>query len=395
MTDNKELELYIHIPFCVKKCDYCDFLSYGRRDTEALFSTCVCGYTGARADMIYRRYAKSLIKEIEGKCYKYHGFTVVSVFIGGGTPSILPEGEINGIMTTVKNCFSLAEDVEITIEANPGTLTREKLIEYKNSGINRLSMGLQSANNNELKTLGRVHTYEVFLKNYKLAREVGFTNINVDLMGSIPGQNLESFTISLEKVIELSPEHISSYELIIEEGTPFYSRYNDNADDLPSEDEEREIYYRTRELLEANGYKQYEISNYAKASYECKHNIGYWTGRSYLGFGLGASSYDKDTVRYKNTSEMGLYIKGDYSKYEETSLDMNDNMGEFMFLGLRMNSGVSAEEFENRFGQDMFDVYGDVIQKNVGLGLLSRDGDRIKLTKLGMDVANRVMSEFV
>ncbi len=377
----QELEIYIHIPFCIKKCDYCDFLSSVNYSKD---------------------YVPSLIKEIENvelNNIKKQEYIVKSIFIGGGTPSILEGKDIADILNSVYMRFGLATDAEITIEANPGTLTKKKLEVYKSAGINRISMGLQTTNNKELLELGRIHTYEEFLQNYKLARLLGFENINVDLMSAIPGQTQESWKEVLENIIGLAPEHISAYSLIIEEGTKFFEKYNKNMLLLPSEDVERQIYYDTKKILEAAGYQRYEISNYSKKGYECRHNIGYWQRVNYIGFGLGASSFINHT-RFSNVRDMQEYLKAtdcDYTNFHQeiNYLSMQEEMEEFMFLGLRLIDGVSIAKFEDVFKEDFNKIYGKCVDKLVDQKLVSINQDRICLTEKGIDLSNYVMAEFL
>lgn len=390
--NKRELELYIHIPFCARKCAYCDFLSF------------------AAPERAYREYVDKLIEEICGQSENFAGYRVTTIFVGGGTPSILPAWLMEAIFAALYEYFDIAEDAEITLEANPGTLTMEKLETYLQCGINRLSIGLQSADDRELKYLGRIHTYDDFLKSYQRAREAGFTNINVDLMSAIPGQDVHSWKTTLRKVMMLKPEHISAYSLIIEEGTPFFDRYGAAADDgkkdgilclpdLPDEETDREIYHLTRELMAAQGYERYEISNYARPGYECRHNIGYWTGAEYLGLGLGAASYTFG-FRYHNTADLkeylslNLYEAGAAARdIQEQSLE--DKMEEFMFLGLRLMRGVSGSEFLERFGHNMWNVYGAVLPKLQEQGLIDTDAPWVRLTDLGIDVSNVVLAEFL
>ena len=283
----KELEIYIHIPFCVRMCAYCDFLS------------------GPASDKTIENYVEKLLEEIEAHRVQNEGSTVTTVFFGGGTPSILSGTQMTRVIEKLKEVFQIEESAEISMEANPGTVTKEKLTAYKNAGINRISFGLQSANNEDLKVLGRIHTYEEFLESFRLARECGFNNINVDLISAIPNQNMESWEKSLKKIICLNPEHISAYSLIIEEGTPFFEMYGEDSErekELPDEEEERAIYHRTEELLNEAGYHRYEISNYAKEGKECQHNLGYWERKNYLGIGLGASSLMNNVI-FKNTED--------------------------------------------------------------------------------------------
>jgi len=407
--NKKDLELYLHIPFCARKCEYCDFLSFAAPERE------------------YQMYVGKLIEEIYGQSVCFQGRPVTSVFLGGGTPSILPAGLMEQIFIALREAFAIAEDAEITVEANPGTLTMEKLEVYRLCGINRLSLGLQSADDGELRYLGRIHTYDDFLKSYQRARQAGFTNISVDLMSALPGQDLHSWKNTLRKVMMLKPEHISAYSLIIEEGTPFFEKYGEPAecggaagnggaecgcagghaaaaeDDgilpLPDEETDREMYHLTKQLLAAQGYARYEISNYAKPGYECRHNIGYWTGADYLGLGLGASSY-LDGCRFHNTADMEEYLTLDLRQpgaaaREIQNLTLKEKMEEFMFLGLRMMRGVSGSEFLGRFGQNLWNVYGDVLPALEAQGLLTVNPPEIRLTERGIDVSNVVLSEFL
>lgn len=282
------------------------------------------------------------------------------------------------------------------MEANPGTLTKENLRLYRAAGVNRLSIGCQSVHDAELKTLGRIHTFAQFAESFTLAREAGFTNINVDLMSAIPGQDLAAWRDCLEKITDFAPEHISAYSLIIEEGTPFFEMQDTLA--LPDEDTEREMYELTREFLAKKGYIQYEISNYARPGRECRHNIGYWDQTPYLGLGLGASSY-KDGVRWKNTPDMAAYLAqadaGQFARADEERLTVEEQMEEFMFLGLRMTRGVSISLFQERFGVEMAAVYQKPIEHFVREKLLTIRQNRVCLTEKGMDLADMVMAEFM
>ena len=382
----KELEIYIHIPFCVKKCAYCDFLS-NTQDEKTI-----------------ELYVSSLLEEIRAHASKQKfvsDYEVTTIFLGGGTPSVLEANQIQRIFEIFNTCFKISQDAEITIEANPGTVTAEKLQAYKKCGINRISFGLQSTNNEELKLLGRIHTYEEFLESYQLARSCGFDNINVDLISAIPKQTVSSWEETLQKVIGLEPEHISAYSLIVEEGTPFAKLYGEgcpDAHDLPSEEEERAIYHQTEELLEKAGYHRYEISNYAKTGKECRHNLGYWERKDYLGIGLGAASLINN-VRYKNTDDLLYYMEhsSDLSAIQENveKLSLQERMEEFMFLGLRKMEGVSVTEFENIFEKTMEECYGEHIQKLKEQGLLEQKDGRLMLTRRGIDVSNYVFGEFL
>lgn len=377
----KPIEIYIHIPFCMQKCRYCDFLSY------------------AAADEVKEKYLVALVEEISYYAKDFAEYEVDTVFIGGGTPSCIDAKWIEEIMECIKTHFKCNPDWEVSMEANPGTVTKDKLDCYKEAGINRISFGLQSAHNKELKMLGRIHTYEEFKESFRLAREAGFTNINVDLMSALPGQSLESYRESLSKVVELKPEHISAYSLIIEEGTDFYRNLNALEPILPSEDEEREMYAYTEEFLGSHGYKRYEISNYAKEGMECRHNVGYWRRKDYVGFGLGAASC-VNNVRFSNTSDMTEYVgekaEGDWKTIRKNIqiLSREEQMEETMFLGLRMMEGVNVSEFEKTFGTSIHGVYGSVLKKGQEEGLLTV-GDYASLTPKGIDVSNYVMAQFL
>lgn len=408
----KELELYLHIPFCERKCAYCDFLS-------------------APADLPVRiSYIKKLQEEIAYYGAQYGEYQVSSIFFGGGTPTILEGYQLAAILETVKEHFNITTDAEITVECNPGTLTAGKAEKLVQAGFNRLSMGLQSADDRELQLLGRIHNFAQFLESYDLARKAGFRNINVDLMSALPGQTLKSWQDTLQKVTALRPEHISAYSLIIEEGTPFYERF---AEDerireeggrprlLPEEDVERQMYELTETFLQIKGYERYEISNYAKPGYECRHNCGYWTRKDYLGLGLGASSL-VEHQRLQNTSDLKTYLEQEYSPQcegqhehiaetiqlqEETgltqtghhihieTLDKKSEMEEFMFLGLRLMVGISRQQFEKKFQVTLNSVYGEVLRKLKGEQLIEEVAGYVRLTEHGIDVSNYVLAEFL
>ncbi len=385
---SKELELYLHIPFCVRKCDYCDFLSMPANEE------------------LRRHYVDCLMEEIKQKAALCREYQVTSVFFGGGTPSILPGVQIWELMEVLRSCFQICEDAEVTVECNPGTLTRQKLIYYKMAGVNRLSIGLQSANNQELQRLGRIHTYEEFLDSFGQARAMGFKNINVDLMSALPGQKQEDWINTLNKVLAVRPEHISAYSLMVEEGTPFYERYGEDERRreqgepplyLPSEEMEREMYLSTQELLRNKGYVRYEISNYAFPGRECRHNIGYWKLTPYLGLGLGSSSF-LEAVRFSNTKDLKTYLSGENFSQEDCAyvfLDKRQRMEEFMFLGLRMMEGISRSLFQQMFGIKLEAVYGNVLEQLQQQGLLKQQEGRVALTEAGISVSNYVLSEFL
>lgn len=401
MNQCKKMGLYLHIPFCIKKCDYCDFLS-----STADSKTMEC-------------YTKALIREIELSREKMRQYLVDTVFIGGGTPSVLKGKVIEEIMTALRENAPISKNAEITIECNPGTIDAEKLYSYKKAGINRISFGLQSAHDKELKNIGRIHTYEQFLESYHMAEKIGFENINIDLMSGLPGQSLKSYQETLERVIELNPPHISAYSLIVEEGTKMFQRVEhamaEGRTILPMEEEERNMYYLTKELLQKAGYERYEISNYAKAGYTCRHNAGYWKRKEYLGFGIGASSLYQEE-RYKNVDDIGLYMNvllGRDKTYdrEETAmsdrdilveieenqqkLSIKEQMEEFMFLGLRMMEGVSVQEFQEKFNKPYGDIYGRITERFVEQKLLEWKKKHIRLTERGIDLSNYVMAEFL
>lgn len=381
---SKKLEIYIHIPFCVKKCGYCDFLSFAAPG-------------GRRAAYVDALTAEILAWDTA------EDREVSSVFLGGGTPSILKGEQTEAILAAVGRRFRLAPDAEITAECNPGTLDEEKLRAYRRAGINRLSIGLQSADNEELRRLGRIHTWEEFLRNFRLARQLGFSNINVDLISALPGQSPESWRETLRRVTELEPEHISAYSLIVEEGTPFYARYGEDAARreagkepffLPTEEEERRMYADTESILCSAGYGHYEISNYARPGYACRHNIGYWEREDYLGFGLGASSLYQEK-RWRNTDDLTRYLAGNFPKEDLQELSEREQMEETMFLGLRMLSGVSLNRFREAFGKECRAVYGPVIERQKELGLLKEENGFLALTARGLDVSNYCMAEFL
>lgn len=378
MEQNKKIELYVHIPFCVKKCDYCDFLSApAGRDTQ-------------------EQYVQALLHEIQTEGGRRKE-PVASVFIGGGTPSILEADLLEKILKALYRCFYIEKEAEVTMEANPGTLTLEKLRICRENGVNRLSLGLQSPDDTELASLGRIHDYQQFLESYQMVREAGFHNVNVDLMFGIPGQTRDGWEKSLRIVAALNPEHISAYSLIIEEGTPFAAR---NLK-LPDEDTEYQMYEDTARILGEYGFEQYEISNYARGGKACIHNIGYWTGVSYLGLGLGAASL-MDGCRFTNTTSLERYTTAsrkpdfpDNIRKDLIKLTRQEQMEEFMFLGLRLRSGISKVEFAQRFGIPIEEIYGDVIRRYKELALLQEENGRIFLSRHGIHVSNTVMADFL
>lgn len=369
------MEIYIHIPFCAKKCEYCDFLS---------------GPAGGKEQ---RAYVQALLKEIRA-AEEGQGRSVSSIFIGGGTPSLLKEDLLGSILNEIYKKFNLEPGAEISIEVNPGTVSSKKLEAYRRMGINRLSIGLQSTDDRELKTLGRLHNYAQFLETYQAAGNAGFDNINIDLMSALPDQTYEGWVANLRRTAELSPAHISAYSLIIEEGTPFAMRELN----LPDEETEYRMYEDTAAILEEYGYEQYEISNYAKKGRRCRHNVGYWTRCDYLGLGLGAASL-WGKKRFSNTADMEEYLRNsafpERIRLMEPVLSKEDEMAEFMFLGLRMTEGVSETAFRQGFGVEMREIYGEVLKKYTGMELLEEKDGRIFLTRKGIHVSNSVMSDFL
>ena len=416
-----DLAIYIHIPFCVRKCAYCDFLSF-----PAVLNK-------------QEQYVNALIEEIRFYGKKTNHSTVKTVFIGGGTPSSIPVSLLEKICKTVHDCFTYAKNIEFSIEVNPGTVTKEKLCLYKKAGINRISIGCQSLNDDELKILGRIHDSKTFLKTFEDARSAGFDNINIDLMSAIPGQSFDSWSRTLSKAVSLKPEHISAYSLIIEEGTPFYEHYSEvvdrdnydveseliskgkvaelrenskNADvqwpPLPTENEERAMYDFTEEFLSQNGYHRYEISNYARndGDYECRHNKAYWTRGEYLGFGIGAASLYKES-RWSNPRSIEDYISFWQNKNTDSSipvkhfvedyqeLSVSEQKEEFILLGLRLCRGISLKDYEDTFKEPIYKDYGQKINHFIKASLLDEKDGRLFFTKKGIAVSNAILAELL
>ncbi len=370
----KEIGIYVHIPYCKRKCDYCDFLSYeGKEET-------------------IEKYISTIKKEIDDCTFK--GFDIGTIYIGGGTPSYIDSKYIKELIDKIREKFIVSRDVEITIEVNPGTVTEAKLNEYKKAGINRLSIGLQSTDNKILKKIGRIHTYEQFLETYNLAREKGFKNINVDLILALPNEDEEAITEQVQKIIDLKPEHISVYSLILEDGTKLRKKVDNNEIQLPSDEEEREMYWSAKRLLEQNGYEHYEISNYSLPGYNSRHNTDCWNQKEYLGFGTAAHSYYQQK-RYSNQKTIEKYIENFRDKTIEEEQTREDTAKEYMMLGLRKISGVSISEFERKFQINPLFYFRFEISKLVDEELIEVDLDNIKLTNKGLDLANQVWQEFV
>ena len=398
--NKRPLGLYLHFPFCVRKCRYCDFLSFPS------------GEAGREI------YLERLKEEIKARGAIYQDYNIETLFIGGGTPSLMTGQQLTELLDTVRASFHVSPVGEWTMECNPGTTDAETLRIYRNAGINRLSFGLQSMNDEELKYLGRIHTAKQFAENYQAARRVGFENINIDLMSALPGQTTASWMDTLNKAAAFEPEHLSAYSLIIEEGTPFWDLYGDdrsgeaNADGiiadggagqqgkaaipaLPDEDSERQMYHLTKRILAEKGYDRYEISNYARKGFECRHNLIYWQRKDYLGLGLGAASMVGNR-RFSNVSDMTSYMH-DWSYCQEEILDRKAQIEETMFLGLRCTAGVSDRMFTEKFGQSMMDIYGDIIRKYLSEGFLiynPSDG-RLAFSEAGTDVSNWILSDFL
>ncbi len=385
----KEIGIYVHIPFCIRKCYYCDFVSFTNQEENI------------------EKYIEAVIKEIES--YELEEYNVTTIYIGGGTPSSIESRYIEKILHKIKekiiNNETKFNDIEITIEINPGTIDRKKLQDYEEMGINRLSIGLQSTNNEILKNIGRIHTYEEFLEGYILARSIGFDNINVDLMIGLPNQTIEKIKDSVEKVINLEPEHISVYSLIVEEGTKIENLLNMNKITLPEEELERNMYWYVKNKLELNGYIHYEISNFAKENKQSKHNVNCWEQKEYIGIGTAAYSY-LNNIRYGNTSNIQKYIetqdfksKKELEKNKIRIIDevqtLEDKKKEYMLLSLRKIEGVSIKKFKEKYVENPIFLYRKQLEKLVNENLLTIDGDNIKLTNKGLDLANLVWEEFV
>lgn len=430
----KELSIYIHIPFCVRKCLYCDFLSFpvGEVKGSAVRQKKTAGGGPAMQGEAYgaermESYVNLLCREITQAAADYDQYQVISVFLGGGTPSLLTTDQIGRIMEAVRRYYRLSADAEVTMEMNPGTVADGEPEQYITHGINRISIGLQSADDGELRRIGRIHDYAAFLRTYDLVRRAGFCNVNIDIMAALPGQSIGSYEQTLRKVTALAPEHISAYSLILEEGTPLYEGRSQYC--FPTEEENLEMDLLTRRYLADCGYHRYEISNYAREGYECRHNKVYWQRGDYAGFGLGAASM-VENVRWSNPTSLEVYAAyvenrelhfagespaahmcggmacgqwtgdvwqslPDCDTPHRQVLTLREQMEEYMFLGLRMVCGVNTAEFARNFGSPVEEVYGGVIAHLRQQGLLVREEDRIRLTERGMDVSNYAMAQFL
>ena len=374
------LGLYIHIPFCISKCKYCDFNSY-KLDLDEK-----------------RKYLSAIQNEMKFYKEEIRGNEINTIFIGGGTPSILNQNEIKFLFDNIKNNFNIKNDAEITMECNPGTLTLNKLKTMKECGVNRLSIGLQAVQNNHLEYIGRIHTYEEFEKNYYQAKEVGFENINIDLMYALPNQSKEDWMESLEKVVKLNPTHISAYSLILEENTELSNMYERNEFKLLDEDTDIEMYEYTINYLKSHGYNQYEISNYAKKDFECKHNILYWKCENYVGLGASASGFLNE-VRYNNLCELNKYEEIIHSGKKpiewEEKLSIEDKIEESIFLGLRMNEGIKFNDFHEKYNINFKEVYKKEINKLEKIKLIKISDEGMILTQKGREISNSVFVEFI
>lgn len=371
----KQIGLYVHIPFCKQKCNYCDFTSFANKEN------------------IQDTYVEALINEIKKEASKE--FIIDTIYIGGGTPSYINSKNIVRIIQTIKQNYNIMQNAEITIEINPGTVDEEKLIDYKNIGINRISIGLQTTNNNLLKTIGRIHTYEEFLNTCNKIKQIGFENINIDLMLGLPNQKEQMLEDAVDKVLDLDPKHISVYSLILEEGTKIYNQVQSGKLNLPSDEKERKMYWKVKEKLEKNGYIHYEISNFAKKGYKSKHNTNCWEQKDYLGVGLASHSYI-DKKRYSNTQDIKKYIEN-YKIYQEIHEEqtLEDMQKEYMMLGLRKIEGVDIQKFKNKFADNPLYIFRKEIDKLVKEELIEVELNNIKLTNKGIDLANLVWQKFI
>ena len=378
MLAKNEIGIYVHIPFCKKKCDYCDFISYCNKDN------------------LIEKYVEAMKKEIESQNIKPE---ITTIYIGGGTPSYIDSKYIIQIINKIKE-KNVSPNAEITIEVNPGTVTMEKLEDYRSCGINRISIGLQSTNNTLLKEIGRIHDFKQFLETFKMAKKVGFKNINVDLMLGLPNQRIKDLKESLEQILKLKPKHVSVYSLIVEDGTPIANKIEKGELQLPDEELERNMYWFVKNTLELNGYKHYEISNFAKKGYESKHNLNCWNQKEYIGIGVAAHSY-RDITRYSNTENIEEYIKNvnneefNKNKIIHEVQKEDDAKKEFMLLGLRKIDGIKISDFKNKFGDNPIYLYRNELKKLIDEKLLIIDNNDIRLSNKGIDLANLVWEEFV
>ena len=373
----RQMMIYVHIPFCIQKCRYCDFLSFPGISESVMDS-----------------YLSALRTELKLRKGEAEDKPISSIFFGGGTPSILKAGMISRLMQTIRDNYQLLPETEITIEVNPGTVSEEKAKDWKEAGINRISMGVQSFDDEILKTLGRIHTADTVVHSYEILWEQGFRNLSFDLMLGLPGQTLKSLKKTLEKALSFPIRHLSLYSLIVEEGTPFYEMYEKGDLTLPEEDEERLMVHRSTAFLKEHGFMQYEISNYAVPGYESIHNTGYWQRKEYIGAGLGASSLIQET-RFHNTTDLSLYLRQPVKREEVQILSSKDQMSEMLFLGLRQNQGILLSDFKENYHVTIEEVFPGIIEKHIRNKLLQIQNGRLQLTSLGMDLSNQVFVDFI
>lgn len=382
----KNLGIYIHIPFCKQRCYYCDFVSYANKQEKV------------------KEYINCIMKEIDSYLYELENYDVTTIYIGGGTPSFIDSiyivNILNKLRDKLKNNDTNWSSIEITIEVNPGTVTLEKLKQYKEAGANRVSIGLQSANDKLLKQIGRIHNYQEFLDTYKTAKKVGFKNINVDLMLGLPSQDIQDLKETIEEIVKLDPEHISVYSLILEENTKMEQCIKSGKLELPDEEVERQMYWYVKNKLELNGYEQYEISNFSKKERESKHNTNCWRQKEYIGLGVAAHSYI-NKKRYSNIEDLDKYIENikaneiEKNRITHEIQTIAEAQKEYMILGLRTIKGVSIQEFKEKYGENPIYLFRKELNKLVNEELLEIDLDSIKLTNKGLDLANLVFEEFV
>ena len=379
------IEIYVHIPFCERKCNYCDFVSFVSNEYNI------------------KQYIRVLESEIINKSKFYTDYIISTIYIGGGTPSSINANYIKNILQAIYNHYNISNNCEISIEINPHSSIYNNLQIYFENGINRLSFGVQSANDDELKILGRLHSFNDFIKAYDDAVHIGFKNINCDIMYGIPNQTIDSYKKTLKSIMKLNPKHLSIYNLIIEEGTVFYKLNLQNQLNLPNEETMNIFDNLTLELTNYYRYNKYEISNYAKEGFICLHNLGYWSDINYIGFGLNASSY-VDNIRYKNISNFKKYLSLNYKKidikqdqfYDEIKiLSQNELMSEFVFLGMRKINGISAKDFYNKFNKRIEDVFSDAINKYLSLDLILYNNGRYYFSDRGMNISNTILSDFL
>ncbi len=361
--------LYIHVPFCIKKCKYCDFVSYTGMENE------------------HEKYVDALLEEAE----KYKNTKVDTVFIGGGTPTCLAPATMDRLLEGIRKIFCILPDAEFSVEANPGTVSDEKLRILKNSGVNRLSIGVQSFDDEQLKLLGRIHDKSCALKTIENANKY-FSNINIDIMTAIPHQSAESLMATLQTAVNTGAKHLSCYSLIIEDGTEFHKLYSEGCLELCTEDEDRSMFSELCGYLAQQGYERYEISNFAKDGARCRHNMKYWKTEEYIGLGAAAHSY-MDFKRYYNFSDLKKYISSPGVPEEVIELSIDDRMSEYVIMALRTSDGVSYNEFKNRFGKNFNEVYPEKLKKYEKF--LKQTPDGFALTDCGFDISNSIMCQFI